>query len=71
MIIDGFEDFCISRNLTYLSDGYIDDILAWVLVGVGIYSQIFLFTYLPFIIKLMFFPAFLTEFLLTSLVTTV
>jgi len=71
MLIDGFADFCETRGLTYLSEGYIDDILAWALVGVGIYSQIFLFTYLPFIIKLLFFPAFITEWLLTTLVTTV
>jgi len=71
MLIDNFADFCETRNLTYLSEGYLDDILAWCLVGVGIYSQLFLFTYLPFIIKLAFFPAFVTEWILTTLVTTV
>jgi len=71
MMIDGFADFCETRGLTYLSEGYLDDILAWGLVVVGIYSQLFLFTYLPFIIKLLFFPAFVTEWLLTTLVTTV
>ena len=71
MLIDGFAEFCEARDITYLSDGYLDDILAWALVAIGIYSQIFLFTYLPFIIKLAFFPAFITEWLLTTLVTTV
>lgn len=71
MMIDSFASFCETRGLTYLSDGYLDDILAWVLVALGIYSQLFLFTYLPFIIKLMFFPAFITEWILTMLVTTV
>jgi hypothetical protein len=71
MMIDHFADFCESQNLHYLSDGYLDDILAWALVAVGIYSQLFLFTYLPFIIKLAFFPAFLAEWILTTLVTTV
>lgn len=71
MLIDGFADFCETRGLTYLSDGYLDDIAAWALVVVGIYSQLLLFTYLPFIIKLLFFPAFFTEFVLTTLVTTV
>ena len=71
MIIDNFAAFCETRGLTYLSDGYWDDILTWILVVVGIYSQIFLFTYLPLIIKLLFFPAFITEWLLTALVTTI
>jgi hypothetical protein len=71
MMIDHFAAFCESQNLHYLSEGYLDDIFAWLLVAVGIYSQLFLFTYLPFIIKLAFFPAFVTEWLLTTLVTTV
>lgn len=71
MLIDGFSWFCETRGLTYLSEGYLDDILVWFLVVFGIYSQLFLFTYLPFIIKLLFFPAFLTEWILTTLVTTV
>lgn len=71
MIIDGFAEFCETRGLTYLSEGYWDDIFAWFLVFLGIYSQIFLFTYLPFIIKLIFFPAFFIEFILTTLVSTV
>jgi len=71
MLIDGFAEFTEVLNLQYLSEGYLDDIFAWLLVGVGIYSQLFLFTYLPFIIKLAFFPAFITEWLLTTLVTTV
>jgi len=71
MMIDGFADFCQTRNMTYLSEGYLDDVLAWALVVIGIYSQIVLFTYLPFIIKVLFFPAFITEFILTTLVTTV
>jgi hypothetical protein len=71
MMIDHFAAFCESQNLHYLSDGYLDDILAWALVALGIYSQLFLFTYLPFIIKLAFFPAFITEWILTTLVTTV
>ena len=71
MMIDGFGWFCETRGLTYLSEGYLDDILAWFLVVLGIYSQLFLFTYLPFIVKLLFFPAFLTEWILTTLVTTV
>ncbi|KAH9259263.1 hypothetical protein BASA81_002306 [Batrachochytrium salamandrivorans] len=71
MLIDNFALLCETRGLTYLSEGYLDDILAWALVVVGIYSQIFLFTSLPFVIKLMFFPAFLTEWLLTTLVSSV
>lgn len=71
MMIDNFASFCETRGLTNLSDGYLDDIAAWCLVGLGIYTQLFLFTYLPLIIKLLFFPAFVTEWLLTTLVSTV
>lgn len=71
MLIDNFALLCETRGITYLSEGYLDDILAWALVAVGIYAQIFLFTSLPFIIKLLFFPAFLIEWILTSLVSSV
>jgi hypothetical protein len=71
LFIDNFGKYCEARNIMYLSEGYLDDILVWVMVAIGIYSQLFLFTYLPFIIKLLFFPAFITEWLLTTLITTV
>lgn len=71
MMIDHFADWSTSRNMAYLNDGYLDDILAWGLVVVGIYAQLFVFTYLPFLIKLMIFPLFLCEWILTTLVSTV
>ena len=39
MVIDHFADFCETRGMTYLSDGYLDDIGAWLLVVVGIYVR--------------------------------
>ena len=39
MVIDHFADFCETRGMTYLSDGYLDDIAAWALVAIGIYVR--------------------------------
>lgn len=71
MLIDNFALLCETRGITYLSEGYLDDIAAWLLVAIGIYSQIFLFTSLPLLIKLLFFPAFIMEWILTTLVSSV
>ena len=71
LMIDNFTDFCETRGLMYLTDGYMDDVLAWLVVALGIYFQLFLVTSLPFIIKLVVLPLFLLEWLLTTLISTV
>jgi len=58
-----------SRDMHYLSDGYADDAFAFLLAGLGIYGQLFVWSKLPFIVKLLLFPATLTEWLLSMLVS--
>ncbi|GBG27057.1 Hypothetical Protein FCC1311_032802 [Hondaea fermentalgiana] len=67
---DAFTRWCEARNLHYLSDGYLDDATAFLLAGLGIYGQLFLYTKLPFIIKLILFPATVSEYILTFMVST-
>ena len=38
---------CVQHRLTYLSEGYLDDIAAWGLVGAGIYFQLFVIVCFP------------------------
>ena len=72
LLIDNFAEFCEKKGLApWLYEGYIDDVIAWGIVVLGIYTQLFIFTYLPFIIKLALLPLFIVEWLLTTLVTTV
>lgn len=51
------------------TEGKIDDIGAFALAGVGIYTQIFVFPFLPFLVKLLLFPATFTEWILTMFVS--
>ena len=46
-----------------------DDIGAFALAGLGIYAQLFVFPFLPFLIKLLLFPATFTEWVLTMFVS--
>lgn len=66
---DGFTAWAESRDMHYLSDGYADDAFAFLLAGLGIYGQLFVWSKLPFIVKLLLFPATLTEWLLSMLVS--
>jgi hypothetical protein len=66
---DGFTGFTERRNLLYLSEGYVDDAVALLLAALGVYGQLFVWARLPFIIKLLFFPATLLEWVLSFLVS--
>jgi hypothetical protein len=66
---DGFTGFTERRNLHYLSEGYADDAVALLLAALGVYGQLFVWARLPFIVKLLFFPATLLEWVLSFLVS--
>jgi len=66
---DGFTNWTQKRNLHYLSDGYVDDGIALGLAVLGIYSQLFIFTRLPFIVRLVLFPFTFSEYTLQFLVS--
>mmetsp|Transcript_25148 Transcript_25148/g.54300 ORF Transcript_25148/g.54300 Transcript_25148/m.54300 type:complete len:350 (-) Transcript_25148:232-1281(-) len=66
---DGFTEWCEARGLNYLTDGYVDDAVAFVLAGLGIYGQLFIWSELPILIKLIMFPFSIVESLLSMLVS--
>jgi len=66
---DGFTKWCEARNLHYLSDGYLDDAFAFLLAGIGVFGQLFVWNRLPLLIKLLLFPATFTEWVLSMLVS--
>ncbi|GIQ82153.1 hypothetical protein KIPB_003239 [Kipferlia bialata] len=64
MAIKGFGHFIRALNkpeLLWLTEGVLDDALAWVLVAIGIYAQFFVLGNMPFILRLPLMPVYTVE----------
>ena len=72
-LLSGFEKFIVSRNdesMMWMTEGLVDDVLAWALAVFGIYAQLFLFSSLPAPIRLLLSPLYVLEGLLSVFVST-
>uniref|UniRef100_A0A7S3PPR9 Uncharacterized protein n=1 Tax=Aplanochytrium stocchinoi TaxID=215587 RepID=A0A7S3PPR9_9STRA len=69
LFVDGVTELSKRNGYGYLTEGYADEACAGVLTLLGIYSQFFVFPYLPFLVQLLFFPASFTEWILSIFVS--
>eukprot|EP00924_Labyrinthula_sp_SR-Ha-C_P003913 augustus_masked-scaffold_3-processed-gene-8.6-mRNA-1 protein AED:0.01 eAED:0.01 QI:0/-1/0/1/-1/1/1/0/353 len=66
----GLTNLSVRNGYSYLTDGYLDEALSGLLSVTGIYLQLFAWNSLPIIMRLLFFPAFFVESLLSMFVNT-
>mmetsp|Transcript_20103 Transcript_20103/g.35731 ORF Transcript_20103/g.35731 Transcript_20103/m.35731 type:complete len:394 (+) Transcript_20103:105-1286(+) len=66
---DSFTKWAEARNMGHLTEGYLDDGVAFLLAAIGVYGQLFVWSRLPILIKLLMFPATFTESILSMLVS--
>lgn len=67
--VEGLNSLAKSQGKGYLTEGYFDEALAFLLAVAGVYLQLVFWSELPAVIKILFFPAFFLEGVLKALVS--
>ena len=65
LFTDGYSHWCNVRELHSISHGWLDGVITFLLASVGIWSQFFVWSHLPFAVSVFLFPFIFIDWVLS------